>query len=396
MTLGWVGRMLRETHPRLLARFAMGLGWGGARAMRAFRRRLARDEIFPPYLFISITSRCNLHCRGCWATGVAPPRELDLDTLDGIVSQAKRRACTTFGLLGGEPLLHRGLLELLERHRDCYFLLFTNGTLIDRTLARGLRRAGNVSPLVSIEGDAVESDLRRGGRDVLDRTLQGLARCTEAGLITGVASSLCRSNVDRLATEAFLDELINRGVHYAWFYLYRPVGADPAPELALGADQVRVVRRFLVEMRRRKSLLLVDACWDERGHALCPAAAGVACHIGPAGDIEPCPPIQFSSENAHHGDLYELVTHSTWLRAFRDVARRTTPGCILVERPDVLAEVAERVAAHDSSGRGDGRAALRAMRPSASHHLPGEELPEPFGPYRWAKRRWFFGLGAYG
>ena len=52
--------------------------------------------------------------------------------------------------------------------------------------------------------------------------------------MTGVASSLCRSNLEDLASEVFIDELIRRGVHYLWFYLYRPVGAVPAPELCLG------------------------------------------------------------------------------------------------------------------------------------------------------------------
>jgi hypothetical protein len=185
-------------------------------------------------------------------------------------------------------------------------------------------------------------------------------------------------------------------VNYAWFYLYRPVGAEPSPELALDGAQVLAVRQFLLEMRRRKPLMLVDAYWDGQGRALCPAASGVACHIGPGGDIEPCPPIQIAAENVRDGDLYDLVTQSTWLRQFRETARRATPGCILLERPDELLRALGAVGAHDSSGRGRVLAELAAMRPRASHHIPGQELAEPPGPYRWAKRRWFFGLGAYG
>jgi MoaA/NifB/PqqE/SkfB family radical SAM enzyme len=396
VTIRWLARVLHETNPWLLARFARGLGWGGARAMRAFRRRAVRGELFPAFLFISVTSRCNLRCRGCWATHVSPARELDLATLDRIVTQAKARGSTTIGILGGEPLLHAGLLELLARHRDCYFLLFSNGTLIDREVARALRRAGNVSPLISIEGRAAVSDERRGGGAVLARTMAGVRHCVEEGLVTGAASSLCRSNIGELATEAFLDELIGRGVHYAWFYLYRPVGADPAPELALDQEQVLALRRFLVEMRRRKPLMLVDSYWGDRGQALCPAAMGIACHIGPGGEIEACPPIQLATESVRDGDLYDLVTGSAWLREFREVARRATPGCVLLERPAELLRAAARVGAIDSSGRGRVLAELAAMDPRPSHHTPGRELAEPFGPYRWAKRRWFFGLGAYG
>ncbi len=396
MTAAWLGRVVRETDPRLLLRFASGLGWGSARALWAFRRRLTRGEVFPAFLFVSLTSRCNLRCRGCWATHVTPPRELDLETLDALVTGAKRRACTTIGLLGGEPVLHAGLTDLIARHRDCYFLLFTNGTLIDRDLARALRRAGNVSPLFSIEGRETVSDERRGGRGVLARTLAGLEHCTGEGLVTGVASSLCRSNLAELASEAFLDELIARRVQYAWFYLYRPVGADPAPELALGREEVLAFRRFLVSMRRRKPLMLVDAYWDGHGRALCPAASGVACHVGPGGEIEPCPPVQLAAETVREGDLYTLITRSVWLRAFREVAGQTTPGCLLLERPEELLRSALRAGARDSSGRGRVYEELAAMTPRPSHHTSGNELAEPFGAYRWAKQRWFFGLGAYG
>ncbi len=101
----WVRRLASEKDGLSLARLALGLAWGSARSLRAFRWRARRGEVFPAFLFISITSRCNLRCLGCWATGAGAPREMDLPTLDGVVAQAKRRACSTFGLLGGEPLL---------------------------------------------------------------------------------------------------------------------------------------------------------------------------------------------------------------------------------------------------------------------------------------------------
>lgn len=396
MNAAWMRRLAREVEPRILARFAWGLGWNAARGMRAFQSRRRRGEVFPAFLFLSITSRCNLRCIGCWSTAGGAARELDLATLDGVVAQAKRHGCRTIGLLGGEPLLHAGLLDLMGRHGDCYFVLFTNGTLVDRGLAAALGRLGNVTPLVSIEGGAAESDVRRGGSGVFERTLEGLRCFSEAGLVTGVASSLCRSNVGELASESFVDALITRGVHYLWLYLYRPVGAVPAPDLCLDREQVLAVRRFLVEMRRRKPLLLVDSCWDAEGRALCPAAAGIACHVGPGGDLEPCPPVQLAGENVRDGALYELVTRSRSLRAFRELAGSTAQGCLLMEQPQALARAMAEAGARDSSGRGRVFEELAAMTPRASHDLAADAIPEPPGAYRFAKRRFLFGLGAYG
>ncbi len=56
----------------------------------------------------------------------------------------------------------------------------------------GIRRIGNATPLISIEGTEVVSDERRGHTDVLNKTLAGLKNCVENRLIVGVATSICQ------------------------------------------------------------------------------------------------------------------------------------------------------------------------------------------------------------
>jgi hypothetical protein len=67
-----------------------------------------------------------------------------------------------------------------------------------------------------------------------------------------------------------------------------------------------------------------------------------------------------------------------------------------MDRPDLLLEFVVGRGARDTTGRGTGLEELRAMAPRPSHDLPGEEVPEESRPYRFLKRRWFFGFGAYG
>lgn len=80
-------------------------------------------------------------------------------------------------------------------------------------------------------------------------------------------------------------------MHYAWFYIYRPVGPNPTPELCLTPEQIRELRRFLVDARTWAPIIVVDTYWDAEGRAVCPAATGISYHITPAGFIEPCPVI---------------------------------------------------------------------------------------------------------
>jgi len=390
-------RLLAEPDPRAVCAFLYKFGWKGMRAVNAFMRRRARGEHFPAFTFISVTNRCNLRCRGCWATGSARPRDMDAATLAAIIAGAKARGATFFGILGGEPLLYPGLLDVFAAHRDGYFLLFTNGILLDDAAARRLRALGNVSPLVSIEGRAEESDRRRGGVNVYARSMAGLECCRRHRLVTGVATSVCKSNIEDLASEKFVNELARRGVHYLWYYIYRPSGPDPAYELALSGEEVRRLRQFIVDVRRRAPLMIVDAYWDHDGKALCPAAVGIAHHIAPSGLIEPCPPIQFAGDEVRaDSDLHALYTRSRFLARFRDTACAATRGCILMEKPAALERLVREENAVDSSGRGTGLAELAARAPCPSHDVPGAPIPETSWFYRFAKKHWFFGFGAYG
>ena len=389
-------RMLTEPDPRALGKLAFNFGIKGMWSVEKYKRRLARGEYFPPFLFISVISGCQLRCQGCWVDVSGPSKRIAIDDLNRLVTDAKRHGNSYFGLLGGEPFMHPELLDLCEAHPDCYFQVFTNGQLITDAQAARMRKLANVSPLISIEGSALVSDLRRGRNGVLDKTLAGLEHCRRNRLIIGVATSVCQSNVDELVTERWLHQLIERGVHYVWFHTYRPVGPHASTELALTPEQIVAVRRFMVRMRSQLPIAIVDAYWDDQGEALCPLATGVSHHISPYGDIEPCPIIQFARETIHDDpSIYNLMNQSAFLRDFRETAAAHTRGCIVLERPDLVEQLVARHGARDTTQRQAALAELAAMTPRTSQHQPGHEIPEDHWAYRFAKKHWFFGFGAY-
>jgi len=53
-------RLIRESPPRLLWRFLVGAGLGNLRAINRFERRRRQGVYFPPFIFTSVTQRCNL------------------------------------------------------------------------------------------------------------------------------------------------------------------------------------------------------------------------------------------------------------------------------------------------------------------------------------------------
>jgi hypothetical protein len=200
-----------------------------------------------------------------------------------------------------------------------------------------------------------------------------------------------------LLSEKWLDRLIEMGVFYTWFHIYRVVGPDSKPELALTPEQQLTARKFVVEMRAKKPIIIVDAYYDGEGGALCPAATGFTHHISPWGDIEPCPVIQFAKESIYdERPLGEVIGQSAFLRDFRETAAQHTRGCIILERPDLLRGLIERHCAHDTTARKQALAELEALECRPSQYNPGQEIPEKSWAYRLAKRFFFNDYGTYG
>ena len=90
----------------------------------------------PWTILLDPTSACNLHCTGCWAAEYGNKLNLSYDEIDDIIKQGKEMGVYFYIYTGGEPLVRKDdLIRLCEKHDDCVFMAFTNGTLIDEAFA---------------------------------------------------------------------------------------------------------------------------------------------------------------------------------------------------------------------------------------------------------------------
>jgi len=189
--------------------------------------------------------------------------------------------------------------------------------------------------------------------------------------------------------------LHDRGVIYLWYYIFRPSGENPCYDLALSLEEIEKLRRFLVEGRTKYPLVLIDSYWGADGEPFCPAAEGLSHHINPGGNIEPCPVIQFSRDHINGLALKEVYENSTFLKDFKVKVSAKTKGCILMEDPAWLQEFVQEHDAINTSNRPD-LATQMAKAPVVFSHGSCPRIPEKNWMYRMAKKRAFFGLGAYG
>jgi GTP 3',8-cyclase len=143
------------------------------------------------YLRVSVTDRCDFRCVYCMAEDMTflPKKEiLTLEELDRLCSAFVARGVRRLRLTGGEPLVRRnimGLVESLSRHLASGALeeltLTTNGSQLARfaedLFGHGVRRV-NVS-LDTRDRDKFRAITRWGD---LDKVLGGIAAAQAAGL----------------------------------------------------------------------------------------------------------------------------------------------------------------------------------------------------------------------
>jgi MoaA/NifB/PqqE/SkfB family radical SAM enzyme len=384
-----------KTDPKCRRKFLVNMGWKGLLGFLKFRKRKKKGMLFPAFQFISITNDCNLKCQGCWVSTLDTKTFMHRDTIHSIIEAGKKQGSYFYGILGGEPLLYKDLVAIFSKHPDCYFQLFTNGTLFTDTLASQLRNTGNVSPLISFEGDEMVADIRRGGHQIFNRTIKAIRTATSHKLITGVAISVCKSNISMALSDAFVQQLHDMGVLYLWYYIYRPAGSNPNYDLALDEDDILRLREFLVEGRTRLPMVIIDSYWRANGEPFCPAADGLSHHINPEGYIEPCPVIQLAGDHLNGNPLEEIYEHSAFLKRFRKEINHKTNGCILMEDPAWLGDMAERLDVLNTSNRPGFLNDLKNA-PRVASHGSCPVIPEKHILYRLAKKTAFFGMGAYG
>lgn len=251
-----------------VARVITGL-WGRALCPSSERRSAARrfreeHGWNPPwFLVISPGHACNLHCPGCYADSGHGTTQLDWSILDRVITEAKELwGVPLFVFSGGEPLVYRSggrdLLDIVERHADSLFLMFTNGTLIGREVAARLARLGNLTPALSVEGMRDRTDEHRGA-GVFGRVLRAMDNLREVGVPFGVSVTATRANCADILSDEFLDFFFNeQGAFYGFVFQYMPIGRGRNLDWMPTSEQRMAFWRRSWEVVETKRLFLLD------------------------------------------------------------------------------------------------------------------------------------------
>jgi len=183
------------------------------------------------YLRISVTDRCNFRCRYCMPVdGVPLGSHEDFLTFDEIVTIARianEIGIRNFRLTGGEPLVRRGLPDLVRAMRDgCEvddLSMTTNAFLLPRH-ARELKDAG--LDRINVSLDSLDPEkfrwIARGGD--LHTVLTGLETALEVGLTPVKVNTVVMGGVNDDEMDALIEYLAVERPIAVRFIEYMPIG----------------------------------------------------------------------------------------------------------------------------------------------------------------------------
>ena len=292
----------------------------------------------PWAILLDPTSACNLHCTGCWAAEYGNRLNLSLEEMDSIVTQGKALGTYMYIFTGGEPLVRKkDIIALCEKHSDCEFLSFTNGTLIDEAFCQEMLRVRNFVPAISLEGFEEANDSRRGD-GIYGKVAAAMKLLKEHKLPFGISTCYTSRNYADISSEEFFDYIIDAGALFCWFFHYMPVGNGAVPELLPTPEQRAVVYRKIREFRKSKALFTLDFQNDAEYVGGCIAGGRRYFHINAKGDVEPCVFIHYSNANIRECTLVEAL-QSPLFMAYREgqpFNENMLRPCPMLENPEKL------------------------------------------------------------
>lgn len=304
----------------------------------------------PWAILLDPTSACNLHCTGCWAAEYGNKLNLSFEEMDDIIRQGKELGVYMYIYTGGEPMVRKkDLIRLCEKHDDCVFLCFTNGTLIDEAFADDMLRVGNFIPAISLEGFESATDLRRGD-GVYRKVIQTMELLKSKKLIYGISACYTSANFESITSEEFFDSLIDLGAYFIWYFHYMPVGNDASPDLMPTPEQRTETYRRIRHYRATKPLFAMDFQNDAEYVGGCIAGGRRYFHINANGDVDPCVFVHYSDSNIHEKTILETL-QLPMMMAYHDrqpFNENMFQPCPMLENPDKLREMVAKTGAHST------------------------------------------------
>lgn len=308
-----------------------------------------KGQKVPAFLIGSITSSCNLFCKGCYARAnklcgeKEEDKHLSAARWAEIFREAQEMGVSFILLAGGEPLIRQEVIEKAAQVKDIIFPIFTNGTMLQEDYIALFDRHRNLVPILSIEGNAEQTDSRR-GQGTYELLMDVMDELNERGILYGASVTVTTRNVKTVTSKSFFETLYRKGCKAVIFVEFVPVTQDTK---SLAPTDIE--RKLLENGQQQLREAYADAVFlsfpgDEKYSDGCLAAGRGFFHISADGAAEPCPFSPYSDTNLKNASLIDALS-SPLFKKLEDTGMllgEHEGGCLLFQKEQEVRNLLEQ------------------------------------------------------
>src|SRR3982750_126031 len=218
----------------------IGREFSGYNVLESGKRLVDRK---PLQCSLYVTDQCNLDCAYCTEYDNSRPHP-SIDDLKKWVWKIRELGTMRIALVGGEPLLHPDVVEIVRYCRELGFAtsLTTNGFLLTRKLLGELEEAGLQSMQISVDRMTPSPVTKKSFKTVLPK----LDYFKDSKINLHITGVICKDTLPE--SRAVLETGLSRGIPTE----VRLVHADPTNRFRGGGGSIEELESFIESMIERK------------------------------------------------------------------------------------------------------------------------------------------------
>jgi MoaA/NifB/PqqE/SkfB family radical SAM enzyme len=276
---------------------------------RFVKEHLLAKSIGPSHAQIGITNACPQDCEYCYNKDRAG-NVMDKGTIIRTIRELKELGVFWLGLTGGEPLLNKDIVEIVESAgEDCAVKLFTTGCTLTKQRAADLKHAGLFSVSVSLDHWKEEQhDRVRRYKGAFRIALEAIDIFRSIdGMHVGVSAVLSKEMLKPELIEEYLQFLRGLDVHEAWLSEAKPsVAAYQNKDLVVTREE----RMMLIDIQDKynnKGGMTVNYLghFEDKQHFGCSAGHKMV-YVDAFGEVSPCVFIPMTFGNVQERSVKEI------------------------------------------------------------------------------------------
>lgn len=207
----------------------------------------------PKKIIWYITKKCNLLCRHCFIDGgLNPEPEFSTHDATKVIDALGQMKVLYLSFSGGEPFMRSDIFELAGYAADYGMRvdIATNGTLINRKLAKRIAGSKIFQVQVSIDGTEAVHDSFRGKKGAFSKSAEAVRRMLDAGVIVSISHTVRKGNINE--TQWVIDWAMYTGCAGIKLIPFFPVGRGMknASEYMVSRKEIKQLYTMISAMRK--------------------------------------------------------------------------------------------------------------------------------------------------